>query len=152
MRPTLAQVCSLNSPFAEDIREYAAGQCHSVELWLTKLEQTLREKTVEQIRNLLSEQGVSAPVASFQGGLLDSQGEARHEAWELFRSRLAICQQLGVETIVVACDVAGPLDQTAVDRIQTSMIQIAQHAGASGLRAALEFHADAAFGNNLQTA
>lgn len=151
MRPTLAQVCTLNSDFASDIQEFAAGKCSSIELWLTKLENHLREKSIDDIRQLLALHGVSAPVASYQGGLLVSQGEARREAWAQFEQRLEICRQLGVETIVVACDIPAPLHQSDLDRVQLSLAQLAQTVGRSGMRAALEFQSQSAFGNNLQT-
>lgn len=152
MRPTLAQVCSLNSEFADDIEQFAAGQCFCIELWLTKLENYLREKTIEDVRQLLARQGVVTPVASYQGGLLVSQGAARREAWELFERRVDLCQQLGATTIVVACDIPAPLHQTDLDRVQMSLAQVAQLVGRHGLRAAIEFQAQAAFANNLQTA
>jgi 2-keto-myo-inositol isomerase len=152
MIPTLAQVCTLNSAFADDVREYAAGQCRSLELWFTKLENVLREKDVQHVRQLLQENDMAAPVASFQGGLLDSQGAARREAWDLFERRLDICQQLAVQTVVVACDISGPLAQIDLERVQVSMTQVAQLAGNRQLRVALEFQAQSAFGNNLQTA
>jgi 2-keto-myo-inositol isomerase len=151
MRPTLAQVCTLHSGFAEDIQEFAAGKCSSVELWLTKLENFLQAKSISDVHQLFSEFGVTAPVASYQGGLLASQGEARREAWELFEERLEICRQLNVETVVVACDIPAPLHQTDLDRVQASLVQLGQLAGKYELRAALEFQAQSAFGNNLQT-
>jgi 4-hydroxyphenylpyruvate dioxygenase len=83
---------------------------------------------------------------------LASQGEARRAAWELFEHRLALSEALQIETVVVACDVAGPLQQADVERVRQSLVQVAQAAGRHGVRAALEFQGRAAFGNNLQTA
>jgi 2-keto-myo-inositol isomerase len=152
MKPTLAQVCTLNAEFAEDIEQYAAGQCRFIELWFTKLENYLRQHSVADARQLLATFQVEAPVASFQGGLLTSQGDARREAWELFDRRLQLCCEMAIGTMVVACDLAPPLHQTDLDRAQVSLLQIAQRAGQQGVRVALEFQAQAAFGNNLQTA
>jgi 2-keto-myo-inositol isomerase len=152
MIPTLSQVCCLNSPFDRDLEDFAAGQCQSVEVWLTKLEEYLKSHTLSDVRFWLDKFGISLPVASFQGGLLSSQGEARREAWDLFTRRLDLCRELGIGTIVVACDVPPPLSQTTIERVQASLVQVAQEAGKRGLRAALEFQADSAFGNNLQTA
>jgi len=152
MIPTLSQVCCLNSPFDRDLEDFAAGQCHSVEVWLTKLEEYLKSHTLSDVRFWQDKFGISLPVASFQGGLLASQGEARREAWDLFTRRLDLCRQLGIGTIVVACDVPPPLSQTTIDRVQASLVQVAQEAGKRGLKAALEFQADSVFGNNLQTA
>jgi 2-keto-myo-inositol isomerase len=152
MIPTLSQVCSLTSRFDADIEDYAAGKCESVEIWLTKLEDYLERHSVVEVKDWLAKFGVAAPVASFQGGILASQGEWRREAWDLFLSRLDICRDLGIGTMVIACDVSQPLSQETIERVQVSLVQIAQECGKRGLRAALEFQATSAFGNNLQTA
>jgi 4-hydroxyphenylpyruvate dioxygenase len=152
MIPTLSQVCCLNSPFDRDLEDFAAGQCRSVEVWLTKLEEYLKSHTLKDVRYWLDKFEITLPVASFQGGLLASQGEARREAWDLFTRRLDLCRELGIGTIVVVCDVPAPLSQTTTERVQASLVQVAQEAGKRGLRAALEFQADSTFGNNLQTA
>ena len=152
MIPTLSQVCCLNSPFDRDLEDFAAGQCRSVEVWLTKLEEYLKSHTLQDVRFWLDKLGVQLPVASFQGGLLATQGDARHEAWELFDKRLDLCREVRIGTIVVACDVPEPLSQQTIERVQMSLVQVAQAAGRRGLRAALEFQANSSFGNNLQTA
>lgn len=152
MKPAISQVCSLNSPFEKDIEDYAAGACRAVELWLGKLETYLQQHSVDDVRRLLDEQEMVAPVASFQGGLLVSQGDARREHWEHFSRRLMLLRELRVSTLVVACDVAGPLEQQDLERAQMSLTQAAVRAGEQGIRLALEFQATATFGNNLQTA
>ena len=152
MIPTLSQVCSLNAPFGEDLQEYAAGHCGSVEIWLTKLSEYLKTHRVADVRRLLDEHRLQTPVASLQGGLLTSQGEARKAAWELFEQRLALCVELGIQTLVVGCDIQAPLRQVDVERARESLVQVARAAGRRQLRVALEFQGHAAFGNNLQTA
>lgn len=152
MIPTLSQVCCLSSVFDADIEDFAAGQCHSVEIWLTKLEDYLERHSVSDVRQWLDRFEMAAPVASYQGGLLASQGERRKEAWELLARRLDRCRELGIGTLVVACDVPPPLSQETIGRVQLSLQQLAQEAGQRKLRAALEFQATSALGNNLQTA
>lgn len=152
MIPALSQVCSLNSPFAQDIEDYAAGQCQAVEVWLTKLETYLESKSTDHLRELLAEHGVTLPVASYQGGLLTSQGDARREAWSLFQRRLELCRDLEIKTIVAACDLFGPLQDQDVERAYVSLDQAAKLAADHGVRIALEFQAGAALGNNLLTA
>jgi 4-hydroxyphenylpyruvate dioxygenase len=152
MHPCLSQVCSLNSPFDRDIEDYAAGKCSAIEIWLTKLETYLERHTVQDVRDLLARHEMTAPVGSFQGGILASQGEARRLAWDLFTRRLELCAQVGIGTLVVACDIPKPLDQQTIERAHVSLVQAAQQAGARGLRLALEFQAASALGNNLQTA
>ncbi len=152
MKPALSQICSLDSPFEKDIEDYAAGQGRAIEIWLTKLETYLQSHSIDDVRRLVDRHEVTLPVASYQGGLLDSQGEKRNEAWSLFTSRLVLCQQLGIGTIVVACDVGAPFKPTAVERIRKSLEQAAQLAADHGRRIALEFQAKSGFANNLQSA
>jgi 4-hydroxyphenylpyruvate dioxygenase len=152
MLPTLSQVCSLNSPFENDLAEFAAGKVPAIEVWLTKLESYLQSHTLDDVRRLVDENQLALPVASFQGGLLASQGEPRRLAWELFRKRLALCQSLGIDTVVVACDVPRPVDQTTIERVQASLAQLAEEAAAHHRRIAIEFQSAAGLGNNLHTA
>lgn len=152
MRPALANVSSLSSPLSVDVEDYAAGQCRAIEVWLTKLEDYLAGRSLDALRELLARHDVSFPVASFQGGLLDTQGEARRLAWELFAKRLELCQTLGIGTLVVACDVKRPFDAESLARTDASLRLAARQASDRGVRLALEFQADAAFGNNLLTA
>lgn len=152
MKPALSQVCSLSSPFDDDVDQYAAGHCEAIELWLTKLETFLQSHSLDDVRRLLDQHGITAPVASYQGGLLDSQGEARKLAWELFARRLELCRSLEIGTLVVACDVSQPLSQQTIERVQMSLSQAAAAAARQDVRLALEFQARATLGNNLQTA
>jgi 4-hydroxyphenylpyruvate dioxygenase len=152
MIPTLSQVSSLHSSLARDVEDYSASGCRSIEVWLTKLEEHLKRHTLDDLRRLLAEHDVALPVASFQGGLLASQGEERRAHWEHFTQRLELCRELGIGTLVVACDVPAPLSQQLIDRVSVSLTQVAQEAGRRGVRVALEFQRTAAFGNNLQTA
>jgi sugar phosphate isomerase/epimerase len=152
MKPALSQVCSLDAPFEQDIADYAAGKCQSVELWVGKLDAYLERHTTDEVRQLLEKHGVDAPVASFQGGLLASQGEFRKQHWAAFEARLAQCRTLGVGTLVVAADVGGPLAQQDLQRVPMSLKQAAGLAEREGVRLALEFQARSAFVNNLETA
>lgn len=152
MRTALANVSSLPSPLPVDIADYAAGQCRAIEVWLTKLEDYLASHSLDELRALLAEHDVCFPVASYQGGLLTSQGEARRLAWELFARRLELCGQLGIATLVVACDIGRPCGVQDVQRAQLSLAEAVRMAADRGVRLALEFQAGAAFGNNLQTA
>ena len=152
MQPAVSQVCSLDAPFEKDVVDYAAGACKTIELWAGKLDRYLEDHTPTDVRNLLAEHGVTAPVLSFQGGLLASQGEFRKQHWQSFESRLALCRELEINTLVVAADVHGPLAQEDIGRVQLSLNQAAELAGRHEVRLALEFQARASLANNLQTA
>ncbi len=108
MKPAISQVCTLNSSFEQDLEDYAAGACHAVEIWLGKLDAYLERHTLEEAERLLETHEMQAPVASFQGGLLDSQGDARREHWESFARRLHCCKELGIGTLVLAGDLLAP--------------------------------------------
>ncbi|MEO8493544.1 MAG: sugar phosphate isomerase/epimerase [Planctomycetota bacterium] len=152
MLPALSQVCTLHASFSQDIEDFAAGQCRAVDVWLTKLESYLDGgRSVSEVRDLLQEHEVIVPVASFQGGLF-GLGEPAQESWKHFARRLKLCGELGIETLVVACDILGPIGQADVDRANETLSRTAALAADHGVRIALEFRADAALGNNLQTA
>lgn len=152
MKPALSQVCSLHSPLAADVEDYAAGKCQAIELWTGKLDEYLKQHSEADLRALLDKHEMAAPVVSFQGGLLVSQGEFRKEHWAAFERRLAQCRRLGVQTLVVAADIVGSLEQSDVERVQVSLAQAAELAGRHQVRLALEFQARSSFINNLQTA
>jgi 4-hydroxyphenylpyruvate dioxygenase len=152
MLPAINQVCTLQAPFEKDIADFAAGHCSAVEIWWGKLEAYLKDHSLDDVRRLLAENEMAAPVASFQGGLLTSQADARREHWGLFAHRLELCRAIGIRTMVVAGDVAGPLGESDFDRVHVSLRQAAEQANAAGVRLALEFQSRAAFPNNLQSA
>jgi 2-keto-myo-inositol isomerase len=152
MQPCLSQVCTLNAAFETDIADYAAGQCRAVEIWFGKLETYLEKHSVDDVRRLLEQHEMATPVASFQGGLLDSQGEKRRESSDHFHRRLMLCQSIGIKTMVVAADLYQPLSQQDFDRVKVSLKQAAEQAAAADVRIAMEFQAAATFCNNLQTA
>jgi 2-keto-myo-inositol isomerase len=152
MIPALSQVCSLESPFEKDIEDYAAGGCRTIELWVGKLDAYLEKHSLAEVRALLDSHQVRTPVASFQGGLLTSQGEFRKQHWESFVRRLEQCAALEIGTLVVAADVTGALDEQVLGRIEHSLGEAARLGQQHGVRLALEFQARSSFINNLQTA
>jgi 2-keto-myo-inositol isomerase len=152
MLPAISQVCTLHAPFETDVADFAAAHCGAIEIWWGKLETFLESHSLDDVRRLLGESGLAAPVVSYQGGLLISQGEARLEHWDHFRRRLEIARKLSIGTLVVAGDVDGQLGQEDFDRLRVSLRQAADEAERAGVRLALEFQARATLPNNLQTA
>jgi 2-keto-myo-inositol isomerase len=151
MKPALSQVCTLDAPLEKDIEDYAAGACRAIELWTGKLDAYLEQHSEADLLGLLEQHGMTAPVASFQGGLLTSQGDYRKQHWDGFGQRLERCGALGIVTLVLAADIHGPLEQQDLERVQVSLQQAAALAGQNGVRLALEFQARSTFANNLQT-
>lgn len=152
MQPALSQVCTLHASFSQDIEDFAAGQCRAVDVWLTKLEDYLDSgKSIADVRKLLLDNEMSLPVASYQGGLF-APADSGREAWELFQRRIATCGELGITTLVVACDISKPIRQSDIDGAHALLARTASAAKEHSVRIALEFRAEAALGNNLQTA
>ena len=152
MKPALATVCSLDASLATILEDYAAGQCDSVDLWLGHAEGLLADSGPAALDDLLSRHGITAAAASFQGGLLTSQGEARLEHWKHFESRLAMLREVGIPVLVIAGDTFGPLAPQDLGRLSMSLAEAAKRAADAGIRLALEFDARASFPNNLQSA
>lgn len=152
MQPAISQVCSLNSPFENDLAGYADAAVGFVEIWLTKLEEYLKTHTVAEVKAIAADRGLQFAAASYQGGLLVSQGTARREAWSLFERRLDLCAEVGVPVIVVVADFLAPVNDADVARAQVSLKQAGQAARQRGVKVALEFQARSMFVNNLETA
>ncbi len=151
MIPCVSQVCTLPSAFADDIAGYAAGGCAAVEVWLTKLERHLETTPADDTRKQLADTGVSLPAASYHGGLLLSQGEARTAALEHFKRRLDLCQTFGIRTLVVAADHAKP-DAGSLTRAVASLAEVGRWAAGFGVTLALEFRGANAVCTSLDTA
>jgi sugar phosphate isomerase/epimerase len=152
MKPCLSEATTLPSSFADDVAACAAAGCPALEVWLTKLETHLETHSVADTRMLLEERQVVLAGASYQGGLLLSQGEQRKAHFDHFRRRLDLCQGFSIPTLLVAADFAERVDATALERAVVSLTQAAQWAQAFNVRLALEFRGTAAFCSNLATA
>lgn len=152
MFPAVSQVCSLNASFEDDLRGYADAAANAVELWLTKLEEYLTTHTTAEVRAIAADRGLKFAAASFQGGILLSQGDARREAWSQFERRLDLCAELTVPVMVVTADFLAPFSPIDIERAQVSLHQACQAANTRNVRVALEFQARNTFLNNMETA
>jgi len=145
MNACISQACTLSSNFEQDLAGYAEGGCPAVEVWLTKLETHLQTHSAEETRQQVRERGLTLVAASYQGGLLLSQGEQRRAHFDHFKRRLELCAFFGIPTLVVAADFVDRVDQTALERAIVSLKEAGGWAQALGVRLALEFHARASF-------
>ena len=152
MRPALSTVCSLEAPLEQVLEDYVAGHCDAVELWLGQAESFLERHGFPALQERLARHGIAPLAASFQGGLLISQGDARREHWKHFEQRLGLCRDLGIPVLVIAGDVFGPLGPDDLGRLAASLVEGAKRAADAGIRLAMEFDARATFPNNLQSA
>jgi 2-keto-myo-inositol isomerase len=152
MKPCISEATTLSRTFAEDVNGYADGGCRALEVWLTKLETHLEKHSVADTRKLLADRDMTLAAASYQGGLLLSQGEQRKAHYDHFKRRLDLCQSFGISTLLVAADFVAEVDATALQRAVVSLTQAAQWAAAFNVRLALEFRGAASFCASLDTA
>ncbi|MFM9197569.1 MAG: sugar phosphate isomerase/epimerase family protein, partial [Planctomycetia bacterium] len=139
MRPCISTVCSLDSGLETILEDYAAGHCDAVDLWLGHAETYLESHGPGDLADLLAAHGITAVAASFQGGLLTSQGDARREHWRHFENRLELLGRLGIPVMVVAGAAYGPLAPPVLSRLSASRAVAAARAADAGVRLALEF-------------
>lgn len=152
MKPCISEATTLPASFADDVAAYASAGCTAMEVWLTKLEQHLEQHSSDDTRKLLEDKQMTLAAASYQGGLLLSQGEQRKAHFDHFKRRLDLCQALGIPVLVVAADFAESVDPLGLERAIVSLKQAGQWASAFGVRLALEFRGRASFCSSLDTA
>src|SRR5262249_52747127 len=149
MKPCISEATTLPATFAEDVTAYAEAGCPAMEVWLTKLEKHLESRSITETRRLLEERQMTLAAASYQGGLLLSQGEQRRAHYDHFRRRLDLCQQFGIPTLLIVADFVEAVDQTSLERAVVSLKRAAQWAAGFDVRLALEFRGKATFCSSL---
>jgi sugar phosphate isomerase/epimerase len=152
MRPCISQATTLTTPFADDVRACGEAGCEAVEVWLTKLETHLQTSSVVQTQELLAERKVTFVAASYQGGLLLSQGEQRQAHLDHYKRRLDLCQAFQIPTLVVVADFVERVDAQALEYAVRALGEAARWAQAFGVRLALEFRGRSTFCASLDTA
>ncbi|HEV3084974.1 MAG TPA: sugar phosphate isomerase/epimerase [Gemmataceae bacterium] len=152
MKPCISEATTMPGSFAEDVVAFAGAGFEGMEVWLTKLEKHLETHSPAATQRLLHDHNVTLAAASYQGGLLLSQGEQRKAHFDDFRRRLDLCQQFGIPTLLVVADFVDALDETSLGRAVVSLRQAAQWAAGSDVRLALEFRGKATFCSSLDTA
>jgi 4-hydroxyphenylpyruvate dioxygenase len=148
----VSQATTLAGSFADDLVDYPAAGCRHIEVWLTKLEKHLGDISVASTQAAIREKGIELVAASYQGGLLLSQGEQRAAHFEHFRRRLDICHTFGIKTLNLVADFASTVDNQSLARAIVSLTQAGQWAAAFGVRLALEFRGGDTFCSCLDTA
>jgi sugar phosphate isomerase/epimerase len=148
----MSEATTMAASFAEDVQMFVAAGFRAMEVWLTKLETHLEKYSLLDTRKLLEDQQMTLAAASYQGGLLLSQGEQRKVHFDHFRKRLELCQSVGIPLLLVIADFTGEIDSTAVSRAVVSLKQASQWAAGFDVRLGLEFRSSAAFCTNLDTA
>ena len=152
MKPCISEATTLPATFAEDVAAFADTGWRAMEVWLTKLETHLQTHSAAETKELLASKRMALAAASYQGGLLLSQGEARKAHFDHFKKRLALCQEFAIPTLLILADFAQRIDATSLERAIVSLRQAGQWADGFGVRLALEFRGSDPFCSCLDTA
>jgi 2-keto-myo-inositol isomerase len=152
MKLCISEATTLPHTFADDVNGYADGGCSAMEVWLTKLETHLESHSVAETGKLLKDRQMTLAAASYQGGLLLSQGEQRKAHYDHFKRRLDLCQAFQIPTMLVVADFVEKIEPTSLERAVVSLTQAAHWAAAFDVRLALEFRGSATFCSSLDTA
>ena len=152
MKLCISEATTMAASFAEDVQAFASAGFRAMEVWLTKLETHLENHSLADTKRLLVDQQMTLAAASYQGGLLLSQGEQRRVHFDHFCRRLELCQGLDISLVLVVADFTGDVDQTSLERSVVSLKQAAQWAAGFDVRLALEFRGSASFCSSLSTA
>jgi len=145
MRTCISQSCTLSSSFEEDVAGYSEGGCQAMEVWLTKLEKHLEARSAGDTKKLLEDRQMTLAAASYQGGLLLSQGEQRRAHFDHFKRRLDLCQHFGIGTMLITPDFVEKVDQQSLERAVVSLTEAARWAAAFNVTLALEPRGKATF-------
>lgn len=152
MKCCISQATTLTTPFVEDIKGYAGGGCTGIEVWLTKLEELLKTTPAIDTKKLCDDLDITFAAASYQGGLLLSQGDARRAHYDHFRRRLDLCQFFGIPTLVIVADFVEQVSSVDLQRAVVSLAEAGEWAAAFGVRLAVEFRGRSTFCSSLNTA
>lgn len=152
MKPCISEAVTLPRSFAEDVADYAAAGCPAMEVWLTKLETHLETHAAAETHQLLAEKELTLAAASYQGGLLLSQGEQRQAHFDHFRRRLGLCQEFKIRTLLLVADFVEKVQPNDLARSVLSLKQAAQWAAGFDVQLALEFRGTSTFCSSLETA
>jgi 2-keto-myo-inositol isomerase len=152
MKACISEATTLRATFAEDVAHFADAGCAGMEVWLTKLEDHLETHSIADTKKLVAERRLALAAASYQGGLLLSQGEQRRAHYDHFRRRLDLCQEFGIGTLLVVADFVEAVTAEGLERAVVSLTQAAQWAAGFGVTLALEFRAKNSFCASLDTA
>lgn len=152
MKLCISQATTMPNSFENDVSDFAGAGWTGMEVWLTKLENHLKDHSADATRKMLADRNVALAAASYQGGLLLSQGEQRKVLYDQFRGRLDLCQQFGIPVLLVAADFAETMTPEKLQRAVVSLAQAAQWAAGFGVTLALEFRGSATFCTSLETA
>src|SRR5580700_7599272 len=115
MKLCISEATTLPTAFAEDVAAFAAAGWPAMEVWLTKLETHLESHSILETRKLLDENKIAVAAASYQGGLLLSQGDARKAHYAHFRQRLTLCQEFAIPTLLLVADFVHEVERSALE-------------------------------------
>ena len=152
MKFAMNEATTMKSDFATDIRAYGKAGLEAVEIWLPKLQEFLKNSTLNEAKNLLKENKIKPVGSCFQGDLMLSEGEKRENAMKQFVEKLKICNALEIPVLVVVGDFPENVSEKDYQVASNNLFEAGNLAEKYGVRLAIEFIAGAKFIGCLSTA
>lgn len=156
MRLACSSITTLRANLLDDIEHCADAQCSYLEVWLTKLEEHISRggkfASASYIREHMAERKVFFIGAAYQGGLFTEDAAKRKEAFSQFQTRLALCQEFAIPTLILAPDSFQQMDAARFELVQTVLLQATELASSFDVKLALEFQSRSEWCTCLSTA
>lgn len=152
LRPAISQTLTMSSSFAQDLATWPRAGCQAMEVWLTKLEDHLRQTSLDETRRILQEQQIELAAAALHGNLCFTTGEAYHTSLADLQRRLSLCQALGIPVLIIALDEPAAVNVKTYDHARHRLCESAELASSFGVRLAVEFQGRSRWCNCLATA
>ncbi len=156
MNIAISQATTMAHSLEEDLEAFAKAQWPGLELWITKIENYLKNHSVQHLKDLLDSYPIQKIAASYQGGILQINQESQKLHLEQFRQRLEMCQALQIPLLTIIGDLStnpGYIPQEKdSERFLLNLKQSARWADSFGIRLGLEFRTRDPFCSCLETA
>ena len=153
MKFAINQATTMKTDFETDIKAYSNAGFKAIEIWLPKLKQFMTGgKSLNQIKNMLDENGLVPAGACYQAGLMFPQGRTKEEVMKEFSENLEICRNLSIPTLIVPADSVSPVEESHYQQAVNNLFEAAITAEKFGVNLAIEFLARSRFVGCLSTA
>lgn len=152
MQPSISQLCTLSTPIEAEFKAYARGGWGFCEVWLTKLETCIKERSIAELRAIFDEYGIKPISAACQPGLLVARGDEERAHWSDFERRLALMAEFAIDLLVITPDFVAPLRDDDPGRAIAKLAEATALAETFGIRLALEFQKGSRLLASLDTA
>lgn len=142
----------MKADFETDIKAYSHAGFKEIEIWLPKLEEYLKKKSLKKAQDLLRKNGLKPVAACYQGDLMLSLGKKRKKVLGEFHHKLEVCNFLEIPILVVPSDFPKEVKEEDYQLAGENLKEAGEIAKDFKVSLAIEFIAGAKFLGSLGTA